>query len=93
MISARMRRQVINEVVDMTHVEAGDYFIKIIDNSSITHIVVEEVLSELRFIVRIIDNWGELTGNSFPMSAFELSKLHPNVPANQNVGSPRAVNG
>lgn len=93
MISARMksRRDAI-ETVDMTHVQPGDYFIKIIDESTIAHVIIEEVVSESRFIARLIDKAGIRIGSGFPVSALELSRMHPNTPANQRPSQPRAVN-
>lgn len=93
MISARMRHSESSAVVDMTHVCEGDYFIKIVDSSTIAHLVVEEVISDSRFLVRFVDEHGCRIGGSFPLTALELSKLHPNTPANLFSDQPRAVNG
>lgn len=93
MISARFKPDHKSKVADMSHVEAGDCFIKIIDSDTLTHLVIEEVVSSQRFIMRYLDENGDRTGSSFPMTAYELAKLHPNVPANGFNTHPRAVNG
>lgn len=93
MITARMARKKTNESVDMTHVVPGDCFIKIIDANTIAHLVVEEVISESRFSVRLLDAEGLRTGNAYPMSALELSRLHSNIPANKHLDHPKVVNG
>lgn len=93
MISARFKSENKAKVPDMTHVEAGDCFIKIIDANTLAHLIVDEVVSVQRFIMRFLDENGARTGSSFPMTASELSKLHPNVPANGVSVHPRAVNG